>query len=126
MLNFEEVNVLGNILDTTWGKSSTKVSPTMSIKSSLSGEVLTLTYTTIVTLVTDRNLRDQVRNHEADSVKLLSDYVKACKKDFKDVAGRALKVKDIQTRDTIEIISTSPFTLKRPAYYKRITSYRVS
>ena len=126
MLNFEEVNVLGNILNTTWGISSTAVAPTISIKSALSGDVLTLTYTTIVTLATDINLRDQACRHEEDSVKLLSDYIKNCKRDFKDVASRALKVKEIQTRDTMEIISTSPFTLKRPAYYRRITSYRVS
>jgi hypothetical protein len=126
MLNFEEVNVLGNILNTTWGRSSTTKVPTVSIKSALSGEVLTLTYTTIITLATDRNLRDQASRHEEDSVKLLSDYIKNCKKDFKDGCSRALKVKEIQTRDTIEIISTSPFTLKRPAYYRRITSYRVS
>mgnify|MGYP003664883063 CR=1 FL=1 len=125
MLNFEEVNILGEILNTTWGKSSTVVSPTMSIKGSLSGDVLTLTYSTIVTLATDRHLRDQVKNHEEESIKLLSDYVKLCKKDFKDGASRALKLKEVDTRDTIEIISTSPFTLKRPAYYKRITSFKV-
>jgi hypothetical protein len=126
MLNFEEVNVLGNILNTTWGKWSTSTSPTMSIKSALSGDVLTLTYTTIVTLANDRNLRDQVAVEEEGSAKLLGDYIKVCKKDFKECAGRTLSVKEVNTRDTVEIISTSPYTLKRPAYYKRITSYRIS
>ena len=99
MLNFEEVNVLGDILNTTWGKYSTTKAPTMSIKSSLSGDVLTLTYTTIVTLANDRNLRDQVVSEEESSAKILADYIKVCKKDFKEAGGRALKVKEISTRD---------------------------
>ena len=73
MLSYEEINVLGNILDTTYGKGSTNMSPTMSIKSSMSGDVLTLTYTTIVTLVSELNMRDQVKNHERESVKLIDE-----------------------------------------------------
>lgn len=126
MLSFEEINILGNILNTSFGKSSTNISPTMSIKGSISGDILTLTYTTIITLVSEINMRDQVKNHDRESVKLIDDYVKICKKDFKVDAGSALKLKELSSTDTIEIISTSPYTLKRPAYYKRITNYRIS
>ena len=59
------------------------------------------------------------------SESLLSLSMKKCKKDFKEVAGRTLKVEEVGTNDTVEIISTSPYTLKRPAYYKRITSFRI-
>ena len=74
MLNFEENNVLGQILNDTYGKSSTTVSPTMSIKGSLQGDILTLKYTTVVNLASERNLRDQVRVCEDESVKLTKQY----------------------------------------------------
>ena len=40
MLNTEEVRALGNIINQTWGKSSTVVSPTMSITCTVTGDVL--------------------------------------------------------------------------------------
>jgi hypothetical protein len=126
MLNFQEINALGQILDDTWGRSSTPVSPTMSIKATLSGDTLTVMYTTIASLVSDRNMRDQCKRHAEESVKLTSDYVKRCKKCFKEDAGRALKLKEFKTDDDIQVITTSPYTLKKTAYYRRTTNYKVS
>ena len=73
MLNFEEVNVLGQVCNDTFGYTSTPSSPTLSIKATLSGDILTVTYTTIVTLVSDRNMRDQCRRYEEESVKMTDD-----------------------------------------------------
>ena len=125
MLNFQEINVLGQIFNDTFGYSSTTNIPTMSIKASLSGDVLTVSYTTIVTLVSDRNLGDQCKRYEEESVKLTDDFMKKTKKSFKDGAGRALKVKQMGTDDSIQVITTSPYTLKKNAYYRRTTNFKV-
>jgi hypothetical protein len=95
----------------------------MSIKSSLSGNILTCTYTTVVNLASERNLRDQVKVFEDESVKLLKDYIKELKRKFKDYSGRTLKVKDLGTRDSVELITTSPFTPRKTAYYRRFSDF---
>ncbi|MAG25305.1 hypothetical protein CMI47_06965 [Candidatus Pacearchaeota archaeon] len=123
MLNFEETNCIGQILNDTFGKSSTVTSPTMSIKGSLAGDVLTLKYTTVVNLASERNLRDQVRVFEEESVKLIKEYVKNLKKEFKSDASRALKVKELNTDDSVEMITTSPYTPRKIAYYRRSTRF---
>ena len=123
MLSSEEVNILGNIINTTFGKSSTPVSPTVSIKSSLSGDTMLVKYTTVIYLASERNLRDQVRRFEDESVKHINQYIKNCKKDFKDMSGRALKIKTLDTNDSVELITTSPHTPRKTAYYRRYTTY---
>ena len=121
----QTVQILGQILDTTWGKSSTASSPTMSIKGSLAGETLTVSYTTIVHLASERNLRDQVKRFEEESIQLTNDFCKRCRDEFKSTAGSALTLKELDTHDSVELITASPFTPRRTAYYRRFTTYKV-
>mgnify|MGYP003627140031 CR=1 FL=1 len=122
MLTSQEISILGNILNSTFGKSSTVKSPTVSIKGSLSGNNLELKYTTIIHLASERNLRDQVKKFEEESIKLLSDYIKMCKKEFKGGSGRTLKLKEIGSNDSVEVITTSPYAPRKTAYYRRFTT----
>lgn len=121
----QTVQILGQILDTTWGKSSTASSPTMSIKGSLAGDTLTVSYTTIVHLASERNLRDQVKRFEEESVQLTNEFCKKCKSEFKNAASSALVLKQLSTNDSVELITASPFTPRRTAYYRRFTTYEV-
>ena len=126
MLSTSEVNFLGQILNDTWGQSSRGDfrTPTMSIRTTLQGDNLSCTYTTIVHLASERNLRDQVRVFEEESVGLIKDYIKSIKKEFKDSAGRALKVKELNSSDNVELITASPYTPRKTAYYRRFTNFK--
>lgn len=127
MLTNSEVNNLGQVLNGTWGSSGPGEfrTPTMSIRTSLQGDCLSCNYTTIIHLASDRNLRDQVKKFEEESIKLTSDYMSLVRKEFKNLSGRALKVKELNTNDSIELITASPFTPRRTAYYRRFTSFKV-
>jgi hypothetical protein len=127
MLNSSEINALGQILNDTWGQSTRGDfrTPTMSIQTTLQGDTLSCNYTTIVHLASERNLRDQVKVFEDESIKLTSDYIKELKKEFKDSSGRALKLKEIGTTDNVELITASPFTPRKTAYYRRFTRFQV-
>ena len=125
-MTFEHVNILGQILDTTFGRSSTAKSPTFSIKTTMSGDRINVTYTTIVNLVTDRVMRDQVREEERISEKLIGDFMNEVKKEFKKVAGSSLKLKKGDSTDEIELISMSSYSPKRTAYYRRRAVYTVN
>lgn len=125
-MTFEKVNILGQILDTTFGKTSTAKSATFSIKTKMSGDTLTVMYTTIVNLVTDRVMRDQVKEEERVSEKLIADYIAEVKKEFKTRAGSTLKLKKGDSTDEIELISMSAYSPKRTAYYRRRAVYTVS
>ena len=127
MLTTQEINHLGQICNYTWGKPGSLNSkiPTASLQMSLQDNKMTCTYTTIVNLVHDRNLRDQVKRCEEESVSIVKDYLKDIKSEFKSLAGRALKAKEIDSVDSVEIISSSPYNPKRTAYYRRFTTFEV-
>ena len=127
MLTTQEINCLGQCLNSTWGESTLGEfrTPTLSINTSFQGDILTCKYTTVVHLVSERNLKDQVRVHEDESLKLLKKYIAELKKKFKKSAGRALKIKEISTNESVELLTTSPYTPRKTAYYKRFSSYKV-
>tara|TARA_B100000700_G_scaffold327330_1_gene441540 strand:- start:393 stop:779 length:387 start_codon:yes stop_codon:yes gene_type:complete len=128
MLTTQEINTLGQICNSTWGRAGELNSrvPTESFKMNIQGNKMTCTYTTIVNLVNDRNLRDQARRCEEESIKLMKDYIKNIKSEFKDIEGRPLQAKEIDTSDSIEIITVSPYNPKRTAYYRRFTTYEIN
>jgi hypothetical protein len=125
-MTFEKVNILGQILDTTFGKSSTTKSSTFSIKTTMASDRINVTYTTIVNLVADRVMRDQVKEEERVSEKLINDFIAEVKKEYKQVAGSALKLKKGDSTDEIELISMSPYNPKRTAYYRRRAVFTVN
>jgi hypothetical protein len=127
MLSSQEIAYLGQITNHTWGYPGglNKNTPTAGINVSLQGGKMVCTYTTIVNLTSDRNLRDQSRRCEEESVAIIKQYLKELKNEFKSLAGRALKAKEVNSNDSIEIISASPYTPKRTAYYRRFTTFEV-
>lgn len=125
MLSMQEINILGQILNSTFGASSTTVSPTFSIKYTMQGDVIVFTYTTICNIVMGINPRDQVREQERASVEILKDYVKNVEKAYKQAAGSALKLKELGSDDSVEMLTMSPHNPKRTAYYRRKTSFKI-
>jgi len=125
MLSMQEINILGQILNSDWGSSSTVTSPRFSIKSTMQSDIIVFTYTTIANIVMGINPRDQIREQERESVEILKDYVKNVKKAFKQATGESLKLKEAGSEDSVEIISMSPHNPKRTAYYRRKTSFKI-
>ena len=126
MLNSSEINVIGNIIDTTWGRYSTAKSPTVSIKASLSGDMLTLNYTTVVYFASEHAMSQQLPRYQDESAQVCNDYMKDLRKEFKESAGRALKVKEQDSSDSVEVIYVSSTSPRKTAYYRRVTTFLVS
>jgi hypothetical protein len=127
MLDFNQINSLGQILNDTWGTTTLGEfrTPTMSIKATTQGDVLTCQYTTVVNVASERNLRDQCRVFEEESLKKVNEYIKMVKKEFKESTGSALKLKEVGTQDNVELITTSPYAPRKTAYYRRFTNFQV-
>ena len=126
MLSIEEINILGQIFDVTWGRTSTPSSPTHVVRCKQIGDgQVCIDFTTVVTFASDRGLRDQKEQFENESAQVTKDAVKRIKKEFKDTAGRALKLKETSTDDSIEIINMSAHSPRKTAYYRRKSIFDV-
>jgi hypothetical protein len=124
MLSFEEVNILGQVLNDTFGKSSTMTSSTCSIKAQLQGNTLNVSYLTVVNLV-QGEIQPQLKEQDRVSIKLTDDFIKNVKKEFKDAADHALKLKKGDSSISIEHVSMSPYNPKKTVYYRRKTAYQI-
>jgi len=124
MLSFEEVNILGQVLNDTFGKSSTMTSSTCSIKTQLQGDTLNVSYLTVVNLV-QGEIQPQLKEQDRISIKLTDDFIKNVKKEFKDAADHALKLKKGDSSISIEHVSMSPYNPKKTVYYRRKTAYQI-
>jgi hypothetical protein len=52
--------------------------------------------------------------------------MKRVRDEFKEETGRALKVKNLKYDDSVEVISASPYVLKRNAFFRMNASFQVS
>jgi len=114
-MNLETVRVIGNVLETTWGKSSS-ADGTYSIKYVLDGSRLTLQYTMIVYFAGEQSLRPQVDTAYNQAIQLVDAKLGEVKSAYKAVAGTALKIKDAGGQDNLELIQ--PQGPRKIAYYR--------
>tara|TARA_B100000674_G_C37376898_1_gene705664 strand:- start:41 stop:436 length:396 start_codon:yes stop_codon:yes gene_type:complete len=125
ILTFEELNILGNILNYTFGKASTRDSG-FGITTSLAGNLLTLKYQTIVHFNSSDGLTTQKKEHERQSNEMLQAKIKEAKADFREQAGRALKVKELESSDDVELVSATAYSERKIAYYRRAIVFEIS
>lgn len=116
-MTFEEVNILGNLINSTYGKTSSPAGD-YSIKCDLAGDSMILKYTTIVYFASERSLRDQVTRTSEEAQSRLDEYLKSIKSDFKEIAERALKTTDIASGDNVELIQSTSNSPRKVAYYR--------
>jgi hypothetical protein len=140
MLSFEEVNAIGQLINTSFGYSSTgettyQVPAGRSVKCNLSGEAgedkLVVKFVTIMTLhESERSLVDPknkiAREVELESIKITRDYIESLEKAYKESMGKSLKLKEVKSTDSIELINYNIFSPVRQVYYRRNTIYNVS
>jgi len=122
MLNLEDINAIGNILDFTVGHSG---DGRTGVASSLQGNVLTLKFSTIVHFASERSMRDQVNHLNDESIQVLSDTVSSLKKEFKDATGNSLKVTELSNKSDLELIQATNNSPRKIAYYRRFADLQV-
>tara|TARA_R110001583_G_scaffold54660_6_gene166994 strand:+ start:919 stop:1347 length:429 start_codon:yes stop_codon:yes gene_type:complete len=139
-LNFEEVNILGGIINDTWGKSSTdggdKLGYTTqglgnqssaACKSSLQGNVLTVTSLSIVNLGSIGTQHQEIAKCENELNQHIKKYISNIKKEFKkkEQAARALKCSQIKNSERNDVEMINHYASTRRAIVRRSIAFEV-
>ena len=122
MLNSEEVSALGQIFNHTFGYSS----ETMKVTSSLQGDSLMLKYIAIISFACEESMQKQKAKYEKEANDCIADALKKMKADFKEKIGRSIKVSEDKRDDDLELVSASPYTPRKHAYYRMNVHLKVS
>jgi hypothetical protein len=143
-LSFEEVNVLGNIINDTFGKASTNYTgddsrytaygpgeqSSTSTKAVLHGEILTITSLEIVNLGQIGNQHHVITQSENLLNQHIKKYIAFVKKEFKKKekdggAGRALKCKQIKHSERNDVEMINHYANNRRAIIRRSIDFEV-
>ncbi len=126
MLSVRQTDAIGQIINDTWGKTSTPKSASSSIQAKLtSATTLALTYTTIVTFASESSLHEQRRELDRESDEIINTRSKEIKKLFKEMTGGALKLSEVSSDDSLEMIYFNQYTPLRRAYYRRRAVFEI-
>ena len=140
-LNFKEVNILGNILNDTFGAGSTNygeggsrytaagVASNSSVvtKSSLHGNILTVTSLAVINLSHIHTQHQEIAKSENELNQHIKKYVSNAKKEFKkkENAGRALKCKQIKGSEVNSVEMLNHYAENRRAIVRRSIDFEV-
>jgi hypothetical protein len=126
-MKFEEYNFLGQVMDTTFVKASTHAPSSFSVKAKFIGEdKISLMYIAVVNMVSDQEALILKKRYEDESKQVLSNALKKIKADYKELSGKALKVKESDPQSSIEIINLNIHNGKRTAYFRSVMTVEVS
>lgn len=113
-------NALGQSIDTTWGRSSTPLTASRSVKMKLLGKnMLEVTYQEIINFVAEKEMIIMKRACEKASLDAINAHLTDVKKNYKELTGSSISTKEVGTSDTLEIIGFNVHNPKRTAYYRR-------
>lgn len=132
MLDIHELRVLGGLTQTYFGKTSIKEAghaiAYKIVNHCDDGHTLEIRYETIVNVNPVEGIQTEQQRQDDISIKAINEAVKELKGDFKEVAGRALKIKEFKSdrsgqqplfESYLEIFSFNPSIL-RGKYYRTI------
>lgn len=121
-----DYNALGQAIDTSWGRSSSPIVNSFSVKMSLVGQdMLLVSYQTIVNFASERQML-QVKLKEAE---LSSDNIKAVisavKNSYKDLTSNSLGLKEVSSSDSVEIVGMAVHNPKKTAIYRKKVMFEI-
>lgn len=121
-----DFNALGQAIDTTWGRSSTPITNTHSVKFTMIGtDRLMASYAGIVKFITEKQMIDMKRAYVQESESVVAAVLKHVKTCYKDLSGKALKTSELSSVDSLEIINLNVHNPLRTAYYRRKVVFEI-
>jgi hypothetical protein len=122
MLTDTEVNALGNIVNSSFGRSSTD---TFSCKALFEGNKLRIMYSTTAYFASERDMHFQQARLGEESNKLVAEFVKRIKDQFKEDTSTTLKLDQVSDKDTLELVNASMNNPRRVFVYRRFAEFEI-
>lgn len=115
-----DYNALGQAIDTSWGRSAAPIVNSFSVKMRMIGpDMLSVSYQTIVNFASERQML-QVKLREAElSAQNIKSVIDAVKNNYKETTSKSLKLKEVSTADSVEIVGFGIHNPKRTAIYRK-------
>ena len=140
-LSFEEMNILGNITNDTYGKNSTQggygdsalggysnpAANSVATKVAFDGDVMHITSLAIINLGPIGMQHQEIAKCENELNQYIKKYLSEIKKEFKkkENAGRALKAKQVKDSEKTGVEMINHYASTRRAYVRRTICFEI-
>lgn len=118
-----DYNALGQALDTTWGRTSTPLTSTMSVKVSIANnQTIKVDFVTIVNFMNHKELNSLKTRYGAEADAAIKATLNDIRKTYKTLTGESITFAEQKNQvisDDIEVINLGVHNPKRTAYYRR-------
>ena len=120
-----DINILANIINSDWGNSSMSSGgkTIYSVKAKIISDSIEVVYTTIAQFASEDVLRVQMPRYDDEALQRIDAYVKLMKSKYKEATSTTLTCKQRTTYANIEMLSMSPYSPVKSAYYRRHVIY---
>tara|TARA_B100000700_G_scaffold324460_1_gene430671 strand:+ start:3871 stop:4257 length:387 start_codon:yes stop_codon:yes gene_type:complete len=122
MLSSNEVNILGNIFNSSWGRSG---KGTYDCKATFQGNKIKIMYSTTAYFASERDMHFQQTRISEESLARIADLIKLSKDQFKEMSGSALKLDEVSNRDSLELVNASMNNPRRIFLYRRFAEFEI-
>ena len=122
MLNSKQINALGNILDTSWGKSSQDYNCTARFE----GNLLRVSYSSVVYLASERSMNSQIPAVALEAAERIKSRLDSAKKSYKEVMEESLTTKEVNSEEDVQYIQASALSPRKVVLYRRSVDFEVS
>jgi hypothetical protein len=121
-----DYNALGQAIDTTWGRSSSPIMNSFSVKMKMVGpDMLSVTYQTVVNFASERQMLQVKLLEEKLSLDNIKSVMDGVKNVYKDLTSKSLKTKEVSSGDSVEIVGMAVHNPKRTAIYRKQVVFEV-
>ena len=104
-MTLDEINVLGNIFNTTFGRSGTENSPTSSTTATLQGDSVIIKYVSSFKMLPGHEGRLLSEDEKEKAIKSIKKFKTDTQEAFRKQCGRKLNMKEVEMNDFIEPVS---------------------
>jgi len=123
MLTIEQNDALGNIVNSSWGRSS---DDTYKCKVLMEGDRLKMTYSTMAYFASERAMSAQTRRLTEESNDRIVEFVDVVKSQFKESTGSGLKLEKVDDRDSLELVNASSLNPRKVCIFRRNVVFKIS
>lgn len=126
-MNFEEINILSKVIDPTYKDSYDTIGSFKVLPKIIAEDRMEITCMVVVNLLNRSEMQKASADAKSSLDKACNSCLKEIKKEFKDLAGRALKAKQGGDGNySVELINMSAYSPKGTALVRAVYSFEIS
>jgi hypothetical protein len=122
-----DYQLMGQVIDSTWGRSSTPRTASYSIKVNIVGPgLLSVSYGAVVNFGNEREMIIMKRTYSEEAKSIIKEVLKHIKSAYKEISSETITLKERNASDSLEIVNYNVHNPKRTAIFHQKCLVEVS